>query len=259
MNSVELENAKRNINRVNLKLSNLTQNITEIKEKFKKCKIFKIERLGNTINNKLVKIEDIDFKKSNIFISDKLDILPLFTYIGLIQLNNIIYPDITSSGRNSVITKTYMIVNSRDIRYSKIPLDAFYNDARDGVLPESWNSINFFKKDIIAWRLTDDVGIGDNIKMYDGCASWIEDRYNSGKLDWMFYRGTYDSFKDTYSLISNLELPIYKITFNDSSEVKQINYKKEEKEEKDVKLDDLEFNFREEAKKKHNIYRGGLF
>lgn len=236
MTEQELENAKRNINRVNLRLSNLTQNINEIKEKFKHCKVFKLDRLNNNIKLKQVKLEDIDFKKSNVFISDSLDILPLFTYIGLIQLNNVIYPDISSSGINSIIKTTYMIVNSRDIRYSKIPQDSFYNDNRDGVLPDSWNSINFFKKDIIAWRLSNDVGIGEDEKMFSGCASWIEDRYNDRKIDWIFYRGSYDLFKTNYTAISNLELPIYKIDYDNSK----------------VKL-------KESEEKHNNIYKGSVF
>ena len=232
MTEEEKENAKRNINRINLKLSNLMQNITEIKEKFKYCKIYKLDRLNNTIKLKQVKLEDIDFRKSNLFISDTLDVLPLFTYIGLIQVNNIVYPDTSSSGRNSIIKTTYMIANSRDIRYSKIPQDSFYNDSRDGQLPDSWNSINFFKKDIISWRLTNDVGIGENEKMFSGCSSWIEDRYNGGKIDWIFYHGNYDLFKTNYSSIANLELPIYKIEMESSK----------------TKL--------KESEEKHNINRG---
>lgn len=234
MTEEEKENAKRNINRVNLILSNLMQNISDIKEKFKCCKLYKMTKVGNKIITKSVLLEEINFRKSNIFLSDSLDVLPLFTYIGLIQVNNIIYPDISSSGRNSIIKTTYMIVNSRDIRYSKIPQDSFYNDARDGVLPDSWNSINFFKKDIISWRLSNDVGIGENEKMFSGCASWIEDRYNSGKIDWIFYHGTYDLFKNNYTGISNLELPIYKIVFDNKKELK-------------------------ESEEKHNINKGEIF
>ena len=142
-------------------------------------------------------------------------------------------------GENSIIRTTYMIVNSRDIRYSKIPLDSFYDNSRDGSLPESWNSINFFKKDIIAWRLSNDVGIGENEKMFNGCASWIEDRYNSGKLDWIFYHGMYDTFKDNYTGISNLELPIYKIDYINKKITKQIKTQLTKGEEK------------------HNIFKGG--
>ena len=80
MNEVEIENAKRNINRINLKLSNLMQNISSIKEKFKKCKIYKLERNGSSISSKIVNLDDIDFSKTNIFLSADLDILPLFTY-----------------------------------------------------------------------------------------------------------------------------------------------------------------------------------
>lgn len=235
MTEEEKENAKRNIHRVNLKLSNLMQNISEIKDKFKSCKLYKITKTGNKITSTLSSLEEIDFKKSCIFLSESLDILPLFTYIGLIQLNNIVYPDISSSGRNSIIKTTYMIVNSRDIRYSKIPQDSFYNDDRDGILPDSWNSINFFKKDIISWRLSNDVGIGENEKMYNGCTSWIEDRYNSGKIDWIFYHGNYDLFKTNYTGISNLELPIYKIVFDNPN--------------KNVK----------DIKEKHNINKGEIF
>ena len=197
------DNAKKNVDRVNIRLRPILVGLTKKqKENFKKYKIL--------LDNTECTLEDINFKESAIFIC-KENFASYISYYGMLKVNNIVYPDYSLSGINSMISKSFMIADSKDIRYSKIPLDAFYLEDRDGLIPDSWNGINYKKKDIIIWRLSSSVGIGDNEKMYNGCFSWIEERYIDGKLDWIFYTGSFDSFKSEYEDILNLGLPLYNI------------------------------------------------
>lgn len=206
-------NVQRNIERVNLRLKPLlNEYAAEKKDKFKSYKI--IDADSNEVS-----LEDLDFSKSLIFIC-KDDFLSYISYYGLLKVNNIIFPDTTLSGTYSTIKKSYMIVDSQDIRFSKIPLDSFYDLNRDGKLPESWNSINFVKKDICLWRLVSSVGIGDNEKMYEGCYSWIEERFRQGKSNWIFYIGNITTFKKEYASITTLPIPIYQILPNGTKQAK---------------------------------------
>ena len=201
----EEENIQRNVNRVNTRLKPLVNDYTKKqKEVFKDYKILK--------DGTECTLDDIDFSQSNIFIC-KEDFLSYIAYYGLLKVNDIRFPDPTLSGKYSMIKKSYMIIDSTDIRFSKIPMDSFYDVKRDGMLPDSWNSINYITKDICIWRLVSYVGIGDNEKMYDGCYSWVSERYWNGKLDWLFYIGTYESFKKEYTGIANLTIPVYQIVF----------------------------------------------
>ena len=195
------ENAKRNIKRINLKLKPLVNEYSnKQKEVFKNYKILK--------NNIEINLEDIDFNKSLVFICNE-DFLSYISYFGLIKINNVVVPDNTTAGTYSMIRTSYMIVDSQDIRFSKIPMDSFYQEKRDGLLPDSWNSINYVTKDICLWRLVSSVGIGDDDKMYEGCYSWIAERYMNGKIDWIFYIGNIERFKKEYEKIFNLEIPTY--------------------------------------------------
>ena len=197
------ENAKRNIKRINMKLKPLVNIYTkDQKTSFKDYKIFRDKKPCN--------LEDVDFTRSAIFIC-KEDFSSYLAYYGILKINNVKFPDETESGAYSVINTSFMVVNSQDIRFSKIPIDSFYDMNRDGKLPESWNSINYVKKDLCVWRLVSDVGIGDNDKMYEGCYSWISERYRSGKLDWIFYVGSPETFVNEYTDIAKLNLPIYLI------------------------------------------------
>ena len=156
----------------------------------------------------VVSLEDIDFTKPMIFICRE-DFSSYISYYGLLKINNVRVPDTTDAGTYSVINTTFMVVDSQDIRFSKIPTDSFYIEDRDGKIPDSWNSINYVKKDLCIWRLVSDVGIGDNEKMYTGCYSWISERIRNGLLDWIFYIGDNVKFKSEYVDIANLQLPVY--------------------------------------------------
>lgn len=196
------DNAKRNIKRINLKLKPLVNTYSnDQKARFKNYRIY-------TNDNKQCTLDSIDFTRTVIFICSE-DFSSYLSYYGIIKINNVKFPDNTESGAYSVINTSFMIINSQDIRFSKIPIDSFYDMNRDGKLPDSWNSINYVKKDLCIWRLVSDVGIGDNDKMYDGCYSWISERYRGGKLDWIFYIGSIETFTKEYTDIVNLHLPVY--------------------------------------------------
>lgn len=208
------ENIQRNLKRINLQLKPLVNAYSQQqKEVFKAYKIL--------YNENECKLEDIDFNKSLLFICND-DFLSYISYYGMLKINNVKFPDETQAGTYSMIRTSYMIIDSQDIRFSKIPMDSFYDLRRDGLLPESWNSINYVKKDVCLWRLVSSVGIGDNDKMYEGCSSWITERYRNGKIDWLFYIGTYELFKKEYTEIAKLNIPVYKIVPN-GTKVKQIN------------------------------------
>ena len=208
------ENVQRNLKRINLQLKPLVNTYSQQqKEIFKSYKIL--------YNENECKLEDIDFNKSLLFICND-DFLSYISYYGMLKINNVKFPDETQAGTYSMIRTSYMIIDSQDIRFSKIPMDSFYDLKRDGLLPESWNSINYVKKDVCLWRLVSSVGIGDNDKMYEGCSSWITERYRNGKIDWLFYIGTYELFKKEYTEIAKLNIPVYKIVPN-GTKVKQIN------------------------------------
>lgn len=197
------ENAERNIKRINLKLKSLV-NIFSKKQKaeFKKYKIYR--------EGKEYKLEDINFNEPMIFICPE-DFSSYISYYGIIKINHVKFPDNTEAGIYSRINTTFMVVDSQDIRFSKIPTESFYDLDRDGKMPESWNSINYVKKDLCIWRLVSDVGIGDNEKMYSGCYSWISERIRNGHLDWIFYLGPLNKFTSEYIELNNLHLPIYEI------------------------------------------------
>ena len=155
-------------------------------------------------------MDDIDFNRSMIF-TGKVNFLALFSYFGLLKINDIKYPDNTIDGTYSFFRKTYMVINSDEIRFSKIPQEHFYDEHRDTDIPESWNSINFYTKDVCIWRLIDESGMQDNSKMYSACCSWIENRFYTGKIDWIFYFGDDDNLKNSYSQLLDLHIPVYKI------------------------------------------------
>lgn len=203
------EIVKMNIDRVNYRLKDLVVSCSKSqRELFPKYCILN--------NGKEKTLEDIDFKKSLIFICDK-DFLAYISYYGMLKINDIRFPDTTQSGTYSMIKTSYMIVDSQDIRFSKIPMDAFYQEKRDGLLPESWNSINYVIKDVCLWRLVSSVGIGEDRKMYDGCYSWISERFRNGKIDWIFYVGSPKSFMEEYDNVSLLDIPIYTLVRKESS------------------------------------------
>lgn len=203
--------AKKNVQRVNLKLQDLVREVQMSNQN----KIFKHYHITELKTVKECTLEDIDFNKSVIFICSR-DFLGYIGYYGLLKVNKVAFPDTTQSGIYSMIRTSYMIVESSDIRFSMIPQDSFYDPDRDFSLPESWNSINYVSKDICLWRLVLEVGIGDNNKMYNGCASWIAERYRTAKLDWVFFltkqekaSDARNEFNASYGSMLPTAIPIY--------------------------------------------------
>ena len=213
------ENALRNIKRINLKLKPLV-NIFSKKQKevFKNYSIIR--------NKTLYTLDKINFNEPMIFICNE-DFSSYISYYGIIKINNVKVPDTTEAGTYSVINTKFMIADSQDIRFSKIPIDSFYDLERDGNLPESWNSINYVKKDLVIWRLVSDVGIGDNDKMYTGCYSWISERIRQGLLDWIFYIGSKEQFEKEYKDLAALQLPTYEIKLSSTVRVVKAEDKKD--------------------------------
>ena len=213
------DNALRNIKRINLKLKPLV-NIFSKKQKevFKNYSIIR--------NKALYTLDKINFNEPMVFICNE-DFSSYISYYGIIKINNVKVPDTTEAGTYSVINTKFMIADSQDIRFSKIPIDSFYDLERDGNLPESWNSINYVKKDLVIWRLVSDVGIGDNDKMYTGCYSWISERIRQGLLDWIFYIGSREQFEKEYKDIAALQLPTYEIKLSSTVRVVKAENKKD--------------------------------
>lgn len=213
------DNALRNIKRINLKLKPLV-NIFSKKQKevFKNYSIIR--------NKTLYTLDKINFNEPMVFICNE-DFSSYISYYGIIKINNVKVPDTTEAGTYSVINTKFMIADSQDIRFSKIPIDSFYDLERDGNLPESWNSINYVKKDLVIWRLVSDVGIGDNDKMYTGCYSWISERIRQGLLDWIFYIGSKEQFEKEYKDIAALQLPTYEIKLSSTVRVVKAEDKKD--------------------------------
>lgn len=218
------EVVKLNIDRVNQRLKDLVISSSKTQRKlFSKYNIY--------LGGKKVTLDNIDFKQSLIFVCD-MDFLAYISYYGMLKVNNIHFPDTTQSGTYSMIKTSYMIIDSQDIRFSKIPMDAFYQEKRDGLLPDSWNSINYVIKDICLWRLVSSVGIGEDKKMYDGCYSWISERYRNGKIDWIFYIGSMTEFIEEYKNVSLLDIPVYHLI---QGEVKEESKKTKQTTSSNVK------------------------
>lgn len=205
----EEEIIKRNRDRINTRLSYfINAGAKEQKELF--FNDFKLIK-----GKKECSLDDIDFNKSAIFMCKKKNFLAFLSYFGLLRVSNIKFPDTTIDGTYSFIRKSYMVINSDEIRFSKIPQEHFYDEKRDSALPDSWNSINFVTKDICIWRLINEAGMQDNSKMYAACCSWIEDRFYTGKVDWIFYLGDASDLKATYSQLADLDIPKYYIISKD--------------------------------------------
>lgn len=207
---------KRNIERINTRLSYfINSGAREQKKEF-------MEKFKIMCNKEECTLDDIDFNKSAIFICTH-NFLSFISYFGLLRISNIKFPDTTVDGTYSFIRKSYMVINSDEIRFSKIPQEHFYDEHRDSSLPESWNSINFVTKDVCIWRLINESGMQDSSKMYGACCSWIEDRFYTGKIDWIFYFGDTPTLKETYSSLLNLKIPVYCIVPKGSSTTKVKN------------------------------------
>lgn len=164
----------------------------EISELFQKCVI-------TNDKDENIKLSDIDFNKSCIFICN-VDFLSLISMYALQKINKVVYPDTTSQGKYSKITTDYMIVESPEIRYSKMDLTIVEGEK----IPPMYISTNYIYKDVCIWRLLLDVGQGSSQKMYSFCSERLYERYLRNQIDWCFFLGTKDQFINSY----NFNFPI---------------------------------------------------
>ena len=149
-------------------------------------------------------LDDIDFNNSCLFICD-VDILNYVSIYALQKINKVLYPDTTLSGHYSIIRTDYLVVPSTEIRYSKMDLSSVELEE----VPEMYKPTSFLYKKLCIWDWVQDVGQGDNQSMYRFCNERLRERYDSNLLDWVFFRGTYEQFKNTYNTI--LPIPIYRV------------------------------------------------
>ena len=208
------ENALRNIKRINLKLKELVNDYSNRqKEVFKQYEIVR--------DGKKYTLDEVDFTKPMIFICNE-DFLSYISYYGILKINNVRVPDTTQDGTYSMIRTSFMIADSTNVKMSWVPMDTFYDMERDGDVPVSWVGMNYQKKDLILWRLVSSVGIGDDNKMYEGSYSHIAQRYRSGKLDWIFYIGSQETFQQDYKSIYDLHFPTYVIKLKQQKKEKKV-------------------------------------
>lgn len=197
-----------NVKRLKIQLDKLLVQLRpESKEQFKKFKIY-------TDDGTAVDLSNIDFNKSCIFICP-IDFLSLIGVYALQKINGVHYPDVTPQGSYSRIRTDYFIVESPDIRYSKI--QTTYDEGE--VVPEHYNSLNYLYKPIALWRLVDEVGQGSDQSMYDFCNFRLHERYLRNQIDWIFYLGTPESYKATYNI--PLNYPVYIIKYGNSTSTKK--------------------------------------
>lgn len=191
-----------NRNRRALQLKSIVNLLTQDQvKKILTAKIF--------FNSKLIKRSEVDFTKSCIFIMDY-DFIGVLSYIGINSINHVNINDDSLSGNNSSIRTSYMIAESSDARYSIMAYDLSDND------PESWFKENYYKKDLIIWRLSKIIGTGtdkDRQSSIDSIKSILEQRQFTHKLDWFFFIGTEQEFTRLY----DLKLPIYIVKSSDSN------------------------------------------
>lgn len=178
-----------------LNITRLKVQLEKIREEIKPgdssiIKQFKIYHKGREINS-----SEIDFTQDCIFICDY-DFLGILGYFGLLKVNKVSFEDYSTTAIHSRIRTNYMIVNSTEAKYAR--LDNEYQEVED--IPESFRPTNFISKDIVLWRLVIDPGIGKASTMYDVVKSLVMDRFYRNKLNWIFFIGTEEQFKETYNL-----------------------------------------------------------
>lgn len=145
-----------------------------------------------THNNKVIKLQDIDFTKSCLFITSH-ELLGIIGMYGLQRLNNVHPKDSTPTARYSTIHTKYMIVNSQEALYSKLPMDLIE-------VIEEYNPISYLTYDLVLWRLFKDKGIGDNNTMFRVVNSIIEERRATNKMDWLFFVGKPEDLPHEYEV-----------------------------------------------------------
>lgn len=166
-----------------------------------------LTKLKITKDGTPIKLKDINFAKSNIFICS-VDILGALGVYGLQLLNGVLSNDISKSGHRSRIRTSYMSVNSPDVKYARLPME--YEYIADC---EEYQSISYLRKDVILWRLFKDSGMGDNTTMYRVTASLIEEREYLSKLNWIFFIGTLEELNNTYQFnLPNISIYEIKLT-----------------------------------------------
>lgn len=190
-----------NVKRTKIQLDKLLSQLRpETKEQFKQFKIYTDDDTQISLNN-------IDFNQSCVFICPT-DFLSLIGVYALQKINKVQYPDTSLQGTHSRIRTDYMIVDSPDIRYSK--LNTTFEEGE--IVPDMYNSTNYIHKQVCLWRLLKDVGQGDNKKMYDFCNERLYERYLRNQIDWCFFIGTLQEYRETYNI--PLNIPVYIIKFN---------------------------------------------
>ena len=190
-----------NVKRTKVQLEKLiTQLRPETKEQFKQFKIY-------TEEDSPILLSEINFNQSCIFICPT-DFLSLIGIYALQKINKVHYPDTTPQGAYSRIRTDYMIVDSPDIRYSK--LNTVYEEGE--IIPDMYNSTNYIHKKVCLWRLLQDVGQGDNKKMYDFCNERLYERFLRNQIDWCFFMGTLQEYRNTYNI--PLGIPLYIIKYS---------------------------------------------
>ena len=189
-----------NTKRIKVQLFDLLNQVRpEIKSIFPKCKIL-------NSSGKEVQLSDIDFNKSCLFISD-IDFLGIIGIYALQRINNIVYPDTTSQGTYSRIRSSYMIVESPDIRYSKMDISVVDGEK----IPDMYISTNYIYKDVCLWRLLLNVGQGANERMYSLCSERLYERYLRNQIDWCFFIGNTSQFNNSYNFNFPIDTYIIKV------------------------------------------------
>lgn len=187
---------KLNKDRIKLQLEKIFTNIKPNQQSlFSKYTIYK----GDT----RVDISKINFKKSVVFICDT-DFLGVVGLYGMHQVNNLRLADTTTTAKYSTVRTSYMITNSQEAKYVRLPMEFDYIQNE-----EQYQSTSYITKDIILWRLFKDAGLGDNNVMYRVCNSLIEEREFNQKVNWIFYIGTSKEFYEQYSV--PVDIPVYEL------------------------------------------------
>jgi len=161
-------------------------------------------------------LDSIDFNKSCIFICD-VDIMAYVSLYALQKINKVVYPDTTLTGTYSKIRTNYMLVESTEIRYSKVDLTSVDLD----FVPAMYKPTSYLYTPLCIWRLYKDVGQGDNENMYRFCNERLYERHCNNLLDWAFFIGTPSEFKATYNTL--LPIPIYTVSSKKAVKAKSVD------------------------------------
>ena len=157
-------------------------------------------------SNKVVSLDDINFKESCIFISD-FDIMPFVSIFALQKTSGVRFPDITKSGKFSRIRTDYILSESNEMRYAA---KASYDMDPDEDIPDIYKPEYFYIKPLVIWRLGNTVAGNNPQYMYDYCCQRIYERYLRKFADWCFFIGNIDQFRNSYISMCS-KIPIYRV------------------------------------------------